>query len=80
MVRRLRKGVEDGDLSPDVDVEAIAAFYNSVTRGMAVQARDGAGLDKLQSIARVAMQAWPGHDARRRSTASNSGSRPAKSL
>ncbi len=69
MKRRLRKGVEDGDLSSDVDVDAMAAFYNSVTRGMAVQARDGASLDKLLSIAHVAMQAWPARGARRRPAA-----------
>ena len=45
MAQRLRKGVEDGDLPPDTDVPALAAFYSAVTRGMAVQARDGGGPD-----------------------------------
>ncbi|MGF6780241.1 TetR/AcrR family transcriptional regulator [Paraburkholderia sp. GAS334] len=59
MAQRLRKGVADGDLPPDTDVPALAAFYNAVTRGMAVQARDGGSPQKLKAIADVAMQAWP---------------------
>ncbi|WOD13829.1 TetR/AcrR family transcriptional regulator [Paraburkholderia kirstenboschensis] len=59
MAQRLRKGVEDGDLPPDTDVPALAAFYSAVTRGMAVQARDGGSPQKLRAIADVAMQAWP---------------------
>lgn len=67
MVRRLRKGVEDGDLPPDTDVPALAAFYSAVTRGMAVQARDGGGPQKLKAIADIAMQAWPAQSGRGRS-------------
>lgn len=59
MAQRLRKGVEDGDLPSDTDVPALAAFYSAVTRGMAVQARDGGGPQKLKAIADIAMQAWP---------------------
>ncbi|MGU7773363.1 TetR/AcrR family transcriptional regulator [Burkholderia sp. MR1-5-21] len=67
MAQRLRKGVEDGDLPPDTDVPALAAFYSAVTRGMAVQARDGGGPQKLKAIADVAMQAWPAPKGRARS-------------
>ena len=66
MAQRLRMGVDDGDLSSDIDVLALAAFYNSVTRGMAVQARDGCGTQKLRAIADVAMRAWPGQKRRGR--------------
>ena len=73
MAQRLRKGVEDGDLPPDTDVPALAAFYSATTRGMAVQARDGASQQKLKAIADIAMQAWPvqshrGKSARPRGT------------
>jgi AcrR family transcriptional regulator len=73
MAQRLRKGVEDGDLPSDTDVPALAAFYSAVTRGMAVQARDGGGPQKLKAIADIAMQAWPvqrrrGKSARPRGT------------
>jgi hypothetical protein len=70
MEQRLRKGMEDGDLPPGTDVPALAAFYSTVTRGMAVQARDGAGAQKLQAIADVAMQAWPAPVRRVRSARS----------
>jgi AcrR family transcriptional regulator len=60
MAQRLRKGISDGDLPPDTDVTALAAFYSALSRGLAVQARDGASPEKLLSIARTAMQAWPG--------------------
>ena len=59
MAQRLRKGIEDGDLTSDTDVPALAAFYSAVTRGMAVHARDGAGPQKLKAIADVATKAWP---------------------
>ncbi|WP_231937332.1 TetR/AcrR family transcriptional regulator [Caballeronia udeis] len=67
MAQRLRKGVEDGDLPPGTDVPALAAFYSAVTRGMAVQARDGASQQKLKTIADIAMQAWPVQSHRRKS-------------
>ncbi|WP_308720773.1 TetR/AcrR family transcriptional regulator [Komagataeibacter xylinus] len=59
MADRLHQGVADGDLPADTDVEALAAFFASLARGMAVQARDGASRDKLLEIGRIGMQAWP---------------------
>ncbi len=59
MVERLRKGVVAGDLSADTDVEGFAAFFSALSRGMAVQARDGASREKLLEIGRIGMQAWP---------------------
>lgn len=59
MASRLRKGQDAGDLPADTDIEALAAFYGSLLRGMAVQARDGASRERLLEIARIGMQAWP---------------------
>jgi AcrR family transcriptional regulator len=59
MAERLRRGAANGDLPADTDVEGLAAFYSSLARGMAVQARDGASRETLQEIARIGMQAWP---------------------
>ncbi|WP_244959815.1 TetR/AcrR family transcriptional regulator [Gluconacetobacter azotocaptans] len=59
MVDRLRRGMAAGDLPADTDIEALAAFYGSLLRGMAVQARDGASRERLLEIARIGMQAWP---------------------
>ncbi len=58
--RRLRSGVEAGDLPPDTDVAVLAAFFGTLFRGLAVQARDGASQPRLLEIGRVAMRAWPG--------------------
>ncbi|GBQ95365.1 transcriptional regulator [Acetobacter nitrogenifigens DSM 23921 = NBRC 105050] len=62
MANRLRQGVASGDLPASTDIEALAAFYMSLIRGMAVQARDGAARERLLEIARIGMQAWPAKD------------------
>ncbi|WP_231854179.1 TetR/AcrR family transcriptional regulator [Gluconacetobacter diazotrophicus] len=59
MADRLRQGVADGDMPADTDAAGLAAFFSSLARGMAVQARDGASRDRLLDIARIGMQAWP---------------------
>ena len=59
MAERLRVGMSAGDLPENTDIEALAAFYGSLLRGMAVQARDGASRDRLLEIARIGMRAWP---------------------
>lgn len=60
MIERLKKGQADRQIASEVNVEAIAAFYNALFRGMAVQARDGAPRERLREIAAVAMAAFPG--------------------
>ena len=60
LARRLRKGVSDGDLPPGTNVKELAAYFDTVIRGMAVHARDGASRKQLMAICRVAMRAWPG--------------------
>lgn len=59
MAARLRKGIEDGDVSAATNVDALAAYYSAVSRGLAVQARDGATLERLLQIVSIAMNAWP---------------------
>lgn len=59
MVDRLKQGQNDGQLPPDANIPALAAFVNALIRGMAVQARDGATRDRLVEIAGVAMSAFP---------------------
>jgi hypothetical protein len=59
MADRIRKGIADGDVPDDTDVETLAAYYGAVGRGLAVQARDGASRKKLAEIGRLAMRAWP---------------------
>ncbi len=59
LVRRLRKGVSDGDLPPGTNVKELAAYFGAVLCGMAVQARDGASRKQLLAIGHAAMRAWP---------------------
>lgn len=59
MRARLKRAVDDGELSKTVDCEAITVFYLAVQQGMSIQARDGASRDRLLSIADGAMAAWP---------------------
>jgi AcrR family transcriptional regulator len=66
MAERLRKGIADGDVPKDTDVDMLAAYFGAVARGLAVQARDGASREKLAEIGRLAMRAWPVGNAMRR--------------
>lgn len=57
---RLRKGISDGDVPADFDVDGHAAFLHTLLRGMAVQARDGADREKLVRIAKAGLEGMPG--------------------
>jgi AcrR family transcriptional regulator len=57
---RIERGIADGDVPAGADAATIAAFYNSVNHGMAIQARDGADQTKLSAIAEAAISAWDG--------------------
>ncbi len=59
MADRIRRGVDEGDVPRDTNVEALAAFYSALSRGMVVQARDGASRERLLEIVEVGMRAWP---------------------
>ncbi|OBG21302.1 TetR family transcriptional regulator [Mycolicibacterium celeriflavum] len=55
---RVERGIADGDVPAGADAATIAAFYNTVNHGMAIQARDGADRTKLSAIAEAAIAAW----------------------
>jgi AcrR family transcriptional regulator len=59
MAARIQRGIDESDVPTDTDVEALAAFYSALSRGLAVQARDGASRERLQEIVEVGMRAWP---------------------
>lgn len=59
MAERIRRGIADGDLPADTDATALAGYFNALARGMAVAARDGAGLAQLQQIAALGLRAFP---------------------
>jgi len=58
---RLRRGIAEGDVPADTDAEALAAYFGTVFRGMAVQARDGASRGELSTIGAYAMRVWVGN-------------------
>jgi AcrR family transcriptional regulator len=64
---RLQEGIAAGELPDDTDAAAMAAFFSTVFRGMAVQARDGATREQLLKIGMLAMKAWP-EDKKQEST------------
>lgn len=59
MADRIRRGIDDGDVPKDTNVEALAAFYSALSRGMVVLARDGASRECLLEIVELGMRAWP---------------------
>jgi AcrR family transcriptional regulator len=56
---RIQRGIEEGDVPNSTNVQALAAFYSALSKGMAVLARDGATQDHLLEIAEIGMRAWP---------------------
>lgn len=56
---RLQRGVDDGELSDEMDIEAIALSLNTLLEGMSIQAHDGMSREKLQLIAKMAVTLLP---------------------
>jgi AcrR family transcriptional regulator len=56
---RIERGVREGELPRGTDVDALADFYTTVLKGMALQARDGASRRSLVATVEAAMRAWP---------------------
>src|SRR3984957_7803943 len=63
MAERIRRGIAEGDMPDDTDVDVLAAYCSAVARGFAVQARDGASRERIAEIGRLAMRAWPSDPA-----------------
>ena len=59
LLRRLQRAADDGDLPRQLQAPALAAMFWSVIAGMAVLAKSGAGLDKLETVIETAMSVWP---------------------
>jgi AcrR family transcriptional regulator len=57
---RLERGIADGDVPAEVDVEAIAAYFNTVLEGLSIQARDGVPRDAMNVIVDCALAGWDG--------------------
>jgi len=57
---RFDRAVAEGELTPEIDTEALARFYGAVMQGMSAQACDGASRATLKQLADIALSAWPG--------------------
>jgi AcrR family transcriptional regulator len=55
---RLKRAVGEGELAPEVDTGAIAAFYATVIHGLGIRAGDGAPRAALMAAVDGAMAAW----------------------
>jgi AcrR family transcriptional regulator len=60
--QRLSRGVAAGDVPHTADLDALAALYTTVLHGLAIQARDGASHDDLETIIASAMLSAPKPD------------------
>jgi TetR/AcrR family transcriptional regulator, copper-responsive repressor len=56
---RLQRGVADGDVPADLDVDATTEFLAAVIAGMSARARDGATANQLAAVADAALRALP---------------------
>lgn len=54
---RLSRGVAEGDLATDTDVDRLAAFYHGILQAISFQARDGATREELTALIEPAMAA-----------------------
>ncbi|CAD7031533.1 TetR family transcriptional regulator [Pseudorhizobium endolithicum] len=55
--KRLERGVHEGDLPADTEVERLADFYNGIMQAISFQARDGANREQLRALVELAMSA-----------------------
>ncbi|SDZ37467.1 transcriptional regulator, TetR family [Saccharopolyspora shandongensis] len=60
VLARLERGVADGDVPADADLEKIASFYLTVLQGLSIQARDGSSRAAVHAVIDCAMLAWDG--------------------
>ena len=59
LIERLQRGATQGELAANADPAVLGKFINTVMEGMSVQARDGATINELLSIAKMALDRWP---------------------
>ncbi|GLY63470.1 TetR/AcrR family transcriptional regulator [Amycolatopsis taiwanensis] len=55
---RLARGVLDGDIPENVDLDRMVTFYGTVLHGLSIQALDGATERGLAEVIDVAMASW----------------------
>ncbi|RJT36208.1 TetR/AcrR family transcriptional regulator [Mesorhizobium waimense] len=58
LLRRIERGVAEGELPAGFDSRTAATFYATLQHGMSIQARDGASRAALMATVAGAMAAW----------------------
>jgi hypothetical protein len=56
--RRLKRAVEEGELSPSTDIGKIASFYSTVAQGLGLRSGDGVSKADMMAVIDGAMDAW----------------------
>lgn len=51
---RLERGIAEGDVEPETDVEALSAYFATVLEGLSIEARDGATREAMHRIVDIA--------------------------
>lgn len=67
---RLEQGIASGDVRPDCETAALAAYFTVVLQGLSIQALDGAGPRELHAVIDRAMVVWEAAAAPRPQAAS----------
>lgn len=58
LMTRLKRAVDEGELSLSTDIIGLARFVQIVHSGMTVRSRDGADQAELQTVVDIAMAGW----------------------
>lgn len=58
ILQRLQQGIDDGDLNPNANIQAMTDYYSTVIQGLTMQARDGVGIEQLERVVTLAIKTW----------------------
>ena len=58
LVKRVQRGIRDGDVARGADVQRVAGFYTTLLTGLSVQARDGVSAQAMNRTIDDAMALW----------------------
>lgn len=73
MKARFDRAISEGELPTCTDTDSLARFYSAVVQGMSAQACDGACTTTLKRLADIALSAWPGGPASRKTQRGRAG-------
>jgi len=57
---RFQRGIDEGDLSTEINAGDLARYLTAVQQGIAVQASSGVGRKELTRVVDLVMNIWPG--------------------